>query len=99
MGSLASRAACPCCGRSVALTFHHLIPKKCHRRAHFKKHYDRFALNRGVLICRPCHVGIHRRYDEMALGKRFATLEALLADDDLSHHFAWVAKQRERQSP
>jgi len=26
-------------------------------------------------------------------------LRDLLADDDLSHHFAWVAKQRERQSP
>src|SRR6056300_1747405 len=89
-------ALCACCGRRVPLTFHHLIPRKLHRRAHFKKHYHRDTLNSGIMICRRCHVGIHRQYDEMTLAKSFSTLERLLADSQLDTHFQWVAKQRER---
>jgi len=85
---------CATCGRRTALTFHHLIPRKLHRRAHFRRHFDRDTLNRGVHVCRPCHRGIHRTYDEMTLGKEFASLEGLLADPDLARHFAWVAKQK-----
>ena len=47
-------------------------------------------------MCRRCHSGIHKRHDEMTLGKHYATLERLLADPDLKQHFEWVAKQRER---
>lgn len=80
----------------MPLTFHHLIPRKMHRRAWFKRHFDRDVLNSGIMICRKCHSGIHKHYDEMALGKHFYTLELLLADDKLSRHFEWVARQRER---
>ncbi len=86
---------CATCHRVVPLTFHHLIPRKVHRRAHFRKHYDRAELNRGVYVCRRCHKGIHRSYDEMALAQRFCSLESLLSDDALANHFRWVAKQRE----
>jgi len=78
----------------VALTFHHLIPRKLHRRSHFRRHYDKEALNRGIHICLDCHRAIHRRYDEMTLGRSLNTLEALQADPDLARHFAWVARQR-----
>lgn len=87
---------CPCCGRQVPLTFHHLIPRKVHRRAHFKKHYDRAALNQGIHVCRLCHRGIHKAYDEMTLAKQYASLDALMADETLANHFTWVAKQREQ---
>lgn len=83
-----------CCGRQTALTFHHLIPKKLHRRAFFQKHYNKEQLNTGINICRPCHDGIHDLYGEMELAKRFPTLESLLADEALHRHFAWVAKQK-----
>ena len=85
---------CATCGRRTALTFHHLIPKKLHRRKHFRRHFDREALQAGVYVCRACHSGIHRLYDEMTLGRRFSTLEALLADEALARHFAWVSRQR-----
>ena len=39
---------CPCCGRICTLTFHHLIPVKVHRRAHFKKHYTKVELQRSI---------------------------------------------------
>lgn len=80
----------------MPLTFHHLIPRKVHRRPHFKRRYDRETLNAGIMVCRRCHRGIHRQYDEMTLAKSFNSLEALLADAPLSAHFQWVAKQKER---
>jgi len=80
----------------VPLTFHHLIPKKMHRRAWFKRHYSREQLNEGIMVCRLCHRGIHKRYDEMTLGKRFNTLATLLDDPSLVQHFSWVSKQREQ---
>lgn len=85
---------CPLCGRHCALTFHHLIPKKLHRRERFKKQYTRLELNRGIDICRLCHNGIHKIYDEMKLAKEFPNLEAILADENLCRHFAWVGKQK-----
>ncbi|KAB7624077.1 HNH endonuclease [Alkalilimnicola sp. S0819] len=90
---------CALCGRREPLTLHHLIPRKVHRRARFAKRYRREELNQGVLVCRRCHDGIHRRYDEMTLATRLNTLEALRADPDLARHFAWVAKQKRRCPP
>jgi len=52
------------------------------------------VLNLGIHVCRACHRGIHRRYDEMTLGKRFNTLAKLREDADLARHFAWVGKQK-----
>jgi len=89
------RGQCPCCGREVPLTFHHLIPRKVHRRPRFRKHYDRETLNMGLFLCRRCHSGIHKRYDELTLAREFNTPEALLADPDLKRHFEWVSRQRE----
>ena len=35
---------CPLCMRATELTFHHLIPKKMHRRRFFQKNYKREQL-------------------------------------------------------
>lgn len=90
----AKKGRCPCCSRDTWLTFHHLIPRKVHRRSHFKKHYDKATLAAGVMVCRQCHNGIHRYYDEMTLAKSFATLENIKADPALTEYFNWVAKQK-----
>lgn len=76
------------------LTFHHLIPKKMHRRPYFRKHVSREARAAGIHICRQCHNGIHRFYDEMTLAKTLNSLERLTSDEALMKYFAWVAKQR-----
>ena len=86
---------CACCRRRVPLTFHHLIPKKVHRRAHFKRHFNKETLLSGISVCRLCHSGIHREYDEMTLARQFYSLDALRGDPVLARHFKWVAKQRE----
>lgn len=96
MGAMArlSYGECPCCGREVALTFHHLIPCKMHRRKYFQKHFTKEERNQGVSICRLCHDGVHDTFDEMTLAKSYYTLALLLADETLQRHFAWVAKQK-----
>ncbi|NVJ62343.1 MAG: hypothetical protein HWE27_18290, partial [Gammaproteobacteria bacterium] len=76
------------------LTFHHLIPRKLHRRKRFQKLYSKQELNQGIEICRKCHRGIHKTYDEMTLGQEFNSLQLILSDTALLKHFHWVAKQK-----
>jgi hypothetical protein len=90
----AQHGDCPCCQRQQALTFHHLIPKKLHRRPRFKQTFTRQHLSLGVYLCRPCHSGIHDLYSEMTLAKDFSLIENLLADAGLRRHFDWVSKQK-----
>ena len=91
---LKAHVTCVGCGQSRRLTFHHLIPKKLHRRPHYKRHYSKAELNQGVMMCRPCHAGVHRLFDEMTLAKSLNTAATLLNDPRLQKHFAWVAKLR-----
>lgn len=85
---------CQLCQRQCALTFHHLIPRKMHRRTYFQKHYNKAELQQGVMLCRLCHKGIHTLYDEMTLAKCFSSLLQLQADDKINQHVDWVRKQR-----
>lgn len=85
---------CTLCGRHTTLTFHHLIPRKVHRRTYFRKHHDRETLQQGIDVCRLCHYAIHRLYDEMTLARRFASLQALRDDPAIQRHVAWARKQR-----
>lgn len=87
---------CPFCRRELPLTFHHLIPKKLHRRTRFKKQFSREELNRGIDICRQCHDGIHDRYDEMTLYRDFDHPDKLATDPALARYFEWVARQKVR---
>lgn len=84
---------CPLCHRYTRLTFHHLIPRKMHRRTFFRKHFSREQLNAGVAVCRQCHDGIHRFYTEMELAKQFNSVSRLQQDDKLARYFNWVSKQ------
>ena len=90
-------AGCALCEREVALTFHHLIPRKVHRRTRFRRQYSRETLNEGVMLCRLCHRGVHRLYDEMTLATRLNTLDALQLDEAVQRHVVWVRKQRTGQ--
>lgn len=85
---------CMLCDRVVPLTFHHLIPKKVHRRKHYRKHFLKEQLQSGIFICRACHKAIHALYDEMTLAKQLSSLEALQADRALIKHVHWVRKQK-----
>lgn len=65
-----------------------------HRRTYFRKHFSKTELDAGIDICRQCHKGIHRTYDEMTLAKQYNTLDKIKDDETLSTFFAWVSKQK-----
>lgn len=51
--------------------------------------------HRRISICRECHKGVHRIIpDEKELARNFNTKAALMADERIARHVAWVAKQR-----
>ncbi|MDT0583818.1 hypothetical protein [Brumicola blandensis] len=89
-----SLGECPLCHRRTHLTFHHLIPKKMHRRNYFKKHYSKAELAQGIDICRQCHNGLHRRFSEMELAKHLNSLSLIQDNPELTEYFEWVAKQK-----
>ncbi len=85
---------CSLCNRETHLTYHHLIPRKMHRRTHFKKRFDRATLNLGINICRRCHTGLHKLFDEMTLARDLNTLQALRENEAVQKHCAWVRRQK-----
>lgn len=85
---------CELCNREVPLTFHHLIPKMVQGRNYFKKNFKKEDFERGTYLCRKCHSGIHKLYNEMTLAKEFNTLEALKADEAVMKHARWASKQK-----
>ncbi|MCP1673217.1 hypothetical protein J2T57_000309 [Natronocella acetinitrilica] len=90
---------CALCARSLPLTFHHLIPRKNHRRSSFRRRFDITDMrSRGTWLCHDCHRAIHRLHDERTLGLRLNTLEALQADPAVQRHVSWAARQRRRPS-
>jgi hypothetical protein len=98
-GSRAQRKTGPCelCGRpGKSLTFHHLIPRHCHRKRRFR---NRFTVEEmrssGLWLCRACHGGIHDLIpDEQTLGWSYNTRGLLLAHEGVRKHVAWVRKQK-----
>ena len=85
---------CEMCGRRAALSFHHLIPRKVHRRKRFKKNFSRAQLAGGINICQLCHRGVHKLYDEMTLAMHLETKEKLVTDPAICKHVNWVRKQK-----
>ena len=93
-GAKKGHGPCSLCHRVTWMTFHHLIPKKMHRRPYFRKHFAKEQLQAGINLCRPCHSGIHRLYDEMTLAKHYASLQALQDSEAVQRHVTWVKKQK-----
>jgi len=86
---------CLLCEKESPLTFHHLIPKKCHTKKWFRKRSTRQEIGRrGIDICSYCHQYIHKLYSEKELGRDFNTLEKLLADEQLQAYLDRVAPDR-----
>jgi hypothetical protein len=67
-----------------------------HRRNRFRQRYSKAHLATGIYICRLCHDGIHRCFDEHTLARDYSEVSLLLGQPDLQRHFKWVAKQKEQ---
>ncbi len=78
------------------LTFHHLIPRRCHRNKRFRRSYTLTEMrSRGLWLCQECHSGVHDLIpDEKVLGSTFNTKERLLSHEGIKKHVDWVRKQK-----
>jgi hypothetical protein len=91
----AQSQACQLCGRETSLTFHHLIPKKTHRKRRVLRRFPREELHtRGLWLCRLCHRQLHRFYSEEELAESLNTREAIIADPSMARFLVWARKQK-----
>ena len=73
--------SCPLCGRPIPIeeqSKHHLVPKSLKGRD-------------IVVLHRICHRKIHSLFTERELQKKYHSIEALLAHQDVQNFVAWVA--------
>jgi hypothetical protein len=96
MASLSAKfGECALCGHDCELTFHHLIPRRCHSNKWFRKNFSREEMRtRGINVCRPCHRMIHRSHAEKELGRTYNTLAALLESEPVATYVEWARKKR-----
>ena len=88
---------CELCNRSITLTFHHLIPKKVHKRRDIQEMFSKEECQqRGLWVCTDCHSTIHRTLDHKDLGLVYNSREKLLEHEGISKFVTWVAKQRKK---
>ncbi len=90
---------CQLCGSSHSLTFHHLIPRTCHKNKWFKKQFSLEEMRtRGLTLCRKCHSFIHKKFSEKELGRELNELEKLLEQDLVINYLKWAKKQNRQQA-
>lgn len=85
---------CLLCERDMPLTFHHLIPRTTHKKMMKRENMDKKALNKGIMICRPCHSAIHRFIDEETMALEYNTLEKILEHEKVQAWIPYAAKQK-----
>lgn len=87
---------CALCGADHTLTFHHLIPRSCHRNKWFRKNFDRADMtSRGIDICRRCHSFLHKQFSEKYLGRELNTVEKILSDRTIQSYVKWARKRNQ----
>lgn len=91
-----SAGCCELCHRNRLLTKHHLIPRAVHTKKRFiRRHGKQEMRERGLMVCKECHDGIHDIIpDERELAENYTTKADLLANPKIRKHVAWVRKQK-----
>ena len=84
---------CELCHRPPPLTFHHLIPRRCHSNKWFRKAFTREEMQQGIYVCRQCHSFIHRQFGHKELGRLYNTREKLLQSPIMQKYLSWARKQ------
>lgn len=85
---------CALCGTEQSITFHHLVPRSCHRNKWFQKRYDKLEMcERGIDICRRCHSFLHKKFSEKYLGRELNTLDKIKQNDTIQTYLTWASKR------
>ena len=75
---------CGLCERAVQATSrHHLVPREEGGRH-----------GPTVELCQPCHSSVHRFVSNRDLARRYPTVEALRAAEELQTYLRWIRRQR-----
>lgn len=90
---------CDLCGRENAIqTFHHLIPKKMHRKKIVVDLFPDLDLNAyGIMVCSPCHKMIHKKIDHFDLATQYNTVEQLKRHPELSKFITFQQKSHKNK--
>jgi len=85
----AEAARCALCARPTpVLTEHHLVPRSQGRRQGLK-----VQTLPTVLLCSPCHKFLHRTFTNAELAGEYASVEALLGQEDVRRFVGWLRTQ------
>ena len=88
---------CMTCNRGVKLTFHHLIPKKLHKKRKTILRLPETDLNHhGIWVCKDCHKKIHRLFTHEELSEEYYSIEKLKENETFRKFLNWVSKQDKR---
>ena len=92
MSNTGTTGTCELCRRDgVALTRHHLIPRKYHANKKLKKRFTREEMHSNVLLlCRPCHSHIHAILTEKEMAEQFHTFRSLLEHPEVQDFIEWL---------
>jgi len=94
---MSKRDSCELCERERTTTFHHLVPKKSHKRSRVTKLHTKEYMNSvGVDLCKSCHKTVHKYFTHMELALNYYTLELLKSDDKLMRFVEWVKTQTKK---
>ena len=94
---MGDQPTCELCKRERITTFHHLVPKKSHKRSRVTKMHTKMYMNSvGVNLCNDCHKYVHKMYDHMTLALEYYTLELLQGSEELMKFVNWVKNQTKK---
>jgi hypothetical protein len=86
---------CELCGREVATTKHHLIPRAVHTKKRYINRFGKVEMRtRSLQLCKLCHHGLHDIFSEKELAWTYNTRELLLSDERVQKHVRWARKQK-----
>ena len=90
---------CELCGRGgTTQTFHHLIPKKLHKKNIVVELFPDVDLNSyGIMVCSSCHKMIHKKINHFDLATQYYSLEKLKKHVDLSKFITFQQKSHKNK--
>ena len=94
-----NKEKCELCGReNSTLTFHHLVPKKLHKKNAVNQLFPDTDLNSyGIIVCSPCHKMIHKKINHFELAAQYYSLEKLKKHFELSKFITFQQKSHKNK--
>tara|TARA_B100000809_G_C14722472_1_gene381914 strand:+ start:43 stop:354 length:312 start_codon:yes stop_codon:yes gene_type:complete len=98
-GKNKNKDKCELCGRAdTTQTFHHLVPKKLHKKNVIVDLFPDVDLNAyGIMVCSPCHKMIHKKINHLDLATEYYSLEKLKTHLELSKFIAFQQKSHKNK--